>query len=369
MLIGIDASRACREKKTGTEWYSYYVISEIIKLDLENTYRLYIHKDQEIPFTVPFLRGEARKVSWPFQRFWTHGGLSLEMAHHPPDVLFVPSHVIPLIHPARTVTTVHDVGFLQFRHMFSKRDFFYLDWSTRYAVTHARMLCAISEFTKQELIRYYHADPDRITVTPLGVDRAFFEERIAPEKARECLARIGISQPYVLYIGRIDYRKNIDALIDAFQSVAADVPNLSLILAGPPGFGSASIYKKIARMPCATSIRVLQWIDEHRKCILLQNAACFVFPSWYEGFGLPLLEAQSASTPLVCSQAGALKEVAGNGALYFDPRESASCAEQIRIVLSDSAHTSRLVSNGRENVRQFSWQHTARATLEALLRA
>ena len=147
MIIGIDASRAFRKNKTGTEWYSYHVIREMIRQNQSDHIVLYTDRrvlQSEIGFDIPPLV-VIKHLTWLLGRLWTQGRLSLEMMIHSPDVLFIPSHVIPLIHPKKTVTTIHDVGFLQYPESYSQKDLRYLKWSTRYAVQHASSLITVSE--------------------------------------------------------------------------------------------------------------------------------------------------------------------------------------------------------------------------------
>ncbi|MDP2631102.1 MAG: glycosyltransferase, partial [Candidatus Uhrbacteria bacterium] len=154
MTIGIDASRAGKKEKTGTEWYSYYLLRAMSALSTEHTFCLYIK--ESIPFVLP-KNWRERRIAWPFDFFWTQGGLSLEMIMVAPDVLFVPSHAVPVIHPRCTVTTIHDIGFHDFPKYRSKKEREYLEWSTRYALKHCSTIITISEFTKRELVRVYGA--------------------------------------------------------------------------------------------------------------------------------------------------------------------------------------------------------------------
>ena len=172
MNIGIDASRAFRKKKTGTEWYSYHVIREMVRQNTSDHIVLYTDRRislDEVGFALPS-SGEIRHLAWPLGKFWTQGRLSLEMMIRPPDVLFVPAHAIPLIHPKKTVTTIHDIGFLQYSESYSKKDLEYLRWSTEYAIKNAYSLITVSECSKSELCSQYDVSPEKIHVVYLGYD-------------------------------------------------------------------------------------------------------------------------------------------------------------------------------------------------------
>lgn len=368
MVIGIDASRATRIRKTGTEWYSHHLIKNLVEVDSDNTYVLYT--DRNAPFDPPFTLGahvRQKNLFWPLPFLWTQGRLSLEMMIAPPDVLFVPSHALPVVTGGRTVTTIHDVGFRQWKHLINPADAAYLEWSTRFAVKQATALITISEFTKGELVRLFDADGTRVHVIPLGYDSDLYRPLIDDDYVSLLLDRCKISRPFLLSVGRIDGRKNILVLMRAFERMKNSHPELSLVLVGPTGSGGEQILRALSSSRYADSIHVRGWISEEEKVGLLNACECLVFPTLYEGFGLPVLEAQACGAPVVCSGLTALPEVAGEGALYFEPHSISDIAETVGRVLSDRVLRERLKAKGFENVKRYSWKKTAIKTRDVLL--
>ncbi|MEK7580159.1 MAG: glycosyltransferase, partial [Patescibacteria group bacterium] len=176
MRIGIDVSPAIRRYKTGTEWYTYNLIEALKKVDLTNHFFLLY---SPIPLSAELAQLPARwqnkVLPWPFKYLWTQIRLSLEMLFNQPDVLFVPAHAIPLIHPKKVITTIHDLGFERFPEAYTRWQRFYYRFAHRFAAEHATKIIVPSEFTKRELINLYNVSSEKIVVVPLGYDSNIFK--------------------------------------------------------------------------------------------------------------------------------------------------------------------------------------------------
>ncbi|MCO6451376.1 MAG: glycosyltransferase family 4 protein [Caldilineales bacterium] len=365
MIIGIDASRALRAQRTGTERYSLELINALLDLASAHTIRLYVPKRPKVS---PF-RPQAEMVELPGERLWTHTRLGPYARRHPPDVLFVPAHVLPLAGPPRTVVTVHDLGYEHFPQAHPWRQRQYLRWSTRRHARVATQIIADSRATKDDLISLYHADPDRIHVVYPSPDPDLHPET---DPARIAYVRNSYGIPpnaeYLLHIGTLQPRKNLARLIDAFARVRKELPDrkLHLVLAGSPGYGSQSLYDQAKAMGLQDHVRFTGFARVHDIPSLYAGAACYVFPSLAEGFGFPALEAQICGVPLACSSASSLPEVAGDGALYFDPTDVTDMTKSIVRLLVEPELCSELVAKGRDNVVRFPWAQTARQTMQVL---
>lgn len=367
MTIGIDASRAFRKNKTGTEWYSYHVTRELIRRNTSDRFVLYTDRNippEEVGFQLPAL-ATFKHLAWPFPKLWTQGRLSLEMMICPPDVLFVPAHAIPLVHPKKTVTTIHDIGYLQYPESYSKKDLKYLRWSTEYAVKNASSLITVSEFSKHELVACYKIPPEKIHVIHLGYDEDVYHLYSQQEILR-IQTHYNLVRPYLICIARLEPRKNISFLIDVFDALKEKGYSGDLVLIGPEGYGARKVFDRIQTSPFMSSIHHLGWVDEKEKAILLAGADCFVFPSLYEGFGLPIIEAQACGVPVVCSNSTSLPEVGGEGALYSDPRSIDDFVRNVRKVLYEETAKESLLLAGKKNIQRFSWQTTAMESLKIL---
>ncbi len=366
MLIGIDASRAALGERTGTENYSYHLIQALLRADRESRFRLYFREEPPEGFLPRDERVEWRVI--PFPRLWTHLRLSAEMLSAPPDVLFVPSHVLPLVHPRRSVVTVHDLGYLRFPEAHTRRQRTYLDWSTRYNAAHARRVIVDSLATAEDLVASYGTPREKIRLAyPAGVDG--LTPVTDPDALAAVAAKYGAGARYLLYVGTLQPRKNLVMLLRAFAALVAHsaLPgDVRLVLAGRKGW----LYDEIvaAAEDGAVEGRVVLpgYVPAEDLPALLSGALAFVFPSLHEGFGLPVLEAMACGTPVVCSNASSLPEVAGDAALLVDPRDQDRWGEALAKVSTRPALREELRAKGLERAALFSWDRCARAVLEAL---
>ncbi len=384
MLIGIDASRANVARRTGTETYSLHLIRALTGLASGHRFRLYTNAAQHVPGTSVSTEGatvpgtsEIRSI--PFPRLWTHVRLSVEMLVHPPDVLFVPAHVLPLIHPRRSVVTVHDLGYLHFPEAHRPFDRLYLDWSTRWNARQATAVLTDSQATKTDLVGACGVDAAKVHVVYLGRDETLApvcdEAALAAVRARYGIGAAGGSAGrcggrYLLYVGTLQPRKNLSRMVDAFARVIAyaGAADLRLVLAGKPGwlYDDLRLPEQVSRLGLAGRVLFPGYVEEADLAALLSGALGFVFPSLYEGFGIPVLEAGACGVPVITSNTSSLPEVAGDAALLVDPRDVDAIADAMVRLVTDDALRAELARRGAENVKRFSWEKCARETLAVL---
>jgi glycosyltransferase involved in cell wall biosynthesis len=301
----------------------------------------------------------------PFPRLWTHLRLSVELALHPPDLLLVPAHVLPLLHPRRSVVTVHDLGYLHEPQAHRRLDRLYLDLSNRYHVCAATRLLAISQATKDDLVRRYGVAPERVIVTHLaaGADMRPVDD---PARVVAVKSRCGIAGDYLLYVGTLQPRKNLARLVQAFALVSAQHPTLQLVLAGKKGWMYEEIFAQVRRMGLERRVVFTGYVDGEELPALYSGALAFVFPSLYEGFGMPVLEAMACGAPVVAANTSSLPEVAGDAALLVDPTDVAALSAALSRLAGDPALRSDLRARGLVQAVRFSWERCARETLAAM---
>lgn len=363
LIIGIDASRATISRQTGTERYSRRVIEELLNLGIRQHFRLYLNGRQ--PLDVPRHASTEQRLI-PFPRLWTHLRLSAELARHPVDVLFVPAHVVPPVHPRATVVTIHDLGYLHEPDAHTDWSRRYLDWSTRWSVRAACHVIAISKATERDLIERYQVPADRISVIYHGIDERF-QPADEPDKARVRRA-LGFTDDvrFVLFVGTLQPRKNLVRLIGAFETIADDDSELKLVLAGRRGWKIDEIDQTIAASRHRDRIVLPGHVPDGDLPALYSAATVVALISLYEGFGLPALEAMACGTPVLVSNRGSLPEVAGNAALIVDPLDVNAIVAGLRRLL-DSTERNRLVALGRQRAAEFTWNRAGRDTLETLI--
>jgi len=362
MLIGIDASRSTAQERTGTESYSLNLIRHLLALESEHRYRLYFNRPPS--YKLQIMNCELRII--PFPRLWTHLRLSWEMICHPPDVLFVPAHVLPLVHPRRSVVTIHDLGYLYYPESHRLLDRLYLDLSTRYNARAATHLIADSSATKRDLVERYGTEPDKITVVYPGYDGTTFQP-VRDEGTIEAVkAKYNIAGHYILFVGTLQPRKNLTRLIEAFSNIQHPTSNIQLVIAGKKGWLYHDIFRQVEKLGLGEGVVFTGYVPEGDLPALMSGARLFVFPSLYEGFGLPVLEAMACGVPVVCSNASSLPEVAGDAAVLVDPLDVEGMAAAMERVLGNNELRAELIERGFEQAGKFSWEKCARETLKVL---
>jgi glycosyltransferase involved in cell wall biosynthesis len=363
VLIGVDASRVTRPRRTGTENYSLHVLREILRQDGRNQYRLYLGvplPDGLLPLSE---RTETRVIHLP--RLWTHLGLSREMLVAPPDVLFVPSHVLPIFRPARSVVVVYDVGHRFFPRAHRVTEWLYVEWAIRRQVRVASAVITISEASRQDLVRLYGADPARIAVAYPAVDDRFQPQ--GPAEIERVWAKYGLPERYVLHLGTVKPRKNLPRLVRAFAAAGLP-PETYLVLAGHAGSGAAALNRAVVESNLGERVRLLSYVGDGDLPRLYSGAACVVVPSLHEGFGMPALEALACGAPLVASNRSSLPEFVGDAGVLVDPLDITSIAAGLRRMLADTRFADGLRAAGPKRARQFTWAEAGRVTLDVLER-
>ena len=363
--IGIDASRIAVDARTGTEHYTYELLAALAQRDRHNRYTLYCNRR---PAALPPLGPNFALRSMPFARLWTHARLSAELALHPPDTLFVPAHVLPLGAPLRrfrSVVTIHDMGYLHFPEAHTPLHRRYLRLSTWWSARAASRVIAISGATRDDLVRYAGVSPAKISVIHHGLSPRF---QPVPKASAIVQARFGIAEPYFCYIGTVQPRKNLVRLIEAFALVVASAPArpLALVIAGKRGWLSEAIEQRAAALGIAERVRFTGYVPDADVPALLSGALAFAFPSLYEGFGMPVLEAMACGAPVLTASTSSLPEVAGHAALLVDPADTSAIAGGMAQLLDDAALRAELRARGLARAAAFTWQRCAAETLRVL---
>jgi len=285
-----------------------------------------------------------------------------------PDVVFLPAgnRRLPAALPWPSVATVHDFASLHVPGKYDPARMFYIRRVLPWFMGRQDLLLTPSEATRQDVLRFTRVPPHRVRVTPLGVDHRLFHPGVRRQVAA-LRRRLGLEAPYLLYVSRIEHPgKNHVRLIEAFEALVREGLPHHLVLAGPPWFRADEVLQRARTSRCADRIHLLGAFPGEDLPALYAGADLMVFPSLYEGFGLPILEAMACGTPVACSAVSSLPEVAGEAAACFDPLDSASIARTVAGILGDAPRLREMARLGRSRAAQFHWEAAADRTREAL---
>jgi glycosyltransferase involved in cell wall biosynthesis len=358
MRIAIDASRTTRARMTGTEHYALELIRALVRLNdtLDDPHRLFLYFNQPpADGLIPRSRYVA-KVIIPMPRLWTHIRFASEIWKHPADVVWVPAHGLPFIMRGNASVTVHDLGFKHYPQAHPWRQRLALEAYTRYSANRATLVMADSKATRDDLHRFYNIPIDKIRVVYPGV------HRLRVGSVTNVRAKYHLPRRYWLYLGTLQPRKNIQMIVEAYLRWRDqhNPPTTALVLAGGKGW---KFRKEWAQ---AEGVMTPGYIDEGDKGALYRGALGLLFPSLYEGFGFPVIEAMGVGTPVICSNTSSLPELGGEAALYVDPTDADDIAAQMARLDTDKALHERLVRQGRQRAARFTWEDAAWDALLAL---
>ncbi|MDQ7030910.1 MAG: glycosyltransferase family 1 protein [Ardenticatenia bacterium] len=369
--VGIDASRAVRARRTGTERYAWEIIHRLATSPDLSGVRLRLYTDRPPTLEQRAATPGAEWVVLPIPRLWTHLALAPELLRRPPDLFFEPAHVLPLTRPPASVVTVHDLGYEHVPGAHPPLQRWYLRLTTRWHVRGARLLLADSRATKDDVVKRYGADAARVRVVYPGVDVHTFRPVRDPRRLEGVRARYAGGSRYVLYVGTLQPRKNVVRLVRAFARLAAEAPDAVLVLAGRPGWHTDPLERTVRALGLERRVRWPGYIPEHDLPALLSGAELFAFPSLFEGFGFPVIEAQACGTPVLTSTTSSLPEVAGEAAWLVNPEDEEAIADGLVALWHDKELRRHLAALGMRNAQRFTWERTVRgvqAAFEELLR-
>jgi glycosyltransferase involved in cell wall biosynthesis len=356
--IGIDA-RKLHDFGIGT--YIRNVLRQLARLDDHTEFVLLCRPDDAAVLTS--LGENFRPVAETAGNYSIAEQLTIPLALRREGVsLFhAPHYVLPPLVPCRSVVTIHDCIHLMFpQYLPNRLALTYARASIAMAARRATRVLTVSESSKRDILRFVDVEPAKIDVIYNAYDERFGVEP-REEDVERVRERFQLHDPFVLYAGNVKPHKNLERLIDAFQVVRKrGVDNLKLVLIGDDISKYAALRRAVHRHQLHQQVRFLGFVPEETLAVMYRLASVFVFPSLYEGFGLPPLEAMASGTPVVTSNLSSLPEVAGDAAMLVDPYDPDAIAGGIYRVLTDDALRSSMRARGIERARQFSWEQSVR---------
>lgn len=365
MIIGLDGNEANVIERVGSGKYTF----ELLKQFSQNTSHNFLVYLKEEPLAdLPKESRNFKYVVFGPKKMWTQFALPLKLVFGERlDVFFSLGHYGPRFSKIPFVITVHDLSYLHFPNLFNKNDLYQLTNWTKYSIEKASHIIAVSETTKDDIIKNYGVNPSKISVTYEGFD----EKRFTPqpkEKIAEVKKKYKISGEYIIFIGTLQPRKNIEFLIDSFNKLIkkTKTKNLKLVIVGKKGWLYEPIATKVTKLRLEDKVIFTGYVADADLPQLISGAKVYVLPSLWEGFGIPPIEAQACGVPVVVSSTSSLPEIVSESALTVDPTQVSSIASGINKVITNSKLRKELRQKGFKNIERFSWRKCAVLTLKVL---
>lgn len=366
MIIGVDGNEANVLQQVGVSVYTLNLLKFFQQwADEETQFRIYLKEkpNELLPPETKFFQYRVVKGSFMWSR--VHLPLHLNLKKEI-DVFFAPAHYSPPFLPVPLIVTIHDLAFFYFPEEFLKKDLYKLENWTKASLKKAKKIISVSKSTKRDLMKFYHLPEENITVVYNG-----FEKDIAnlddKKNQTDVLEKFALlPQKYILYVGTIQPRKNIRFLIQTFKKFHEQFSDYKLVLTGRKGWLYDEIFAEVKEQNLQEAVVFTGYVEDEKVIQLYNNALCFVLPSLYEGFGIPLLEAMSFGCPVISSFASSLPEIGGEACLYFDPKTQRDFYDDLVSLKDNQQLRDELIQKGKERIKHFSWEKSAAETLDVI---
>lgn len=367
MIIGIDGNEANIKNRVGVNIYAFEILhglhEQSLKGEGSNQYVIYL-KDSPLD-DLPRESQHFRYKTIYGKRLWILSSLMPRLLYNPEklDCFFSFNHYLPLISPVPMICSIMDLGFLKFSGQFKFLDYWQLRVWTAISVFVSKCIIAISKATENDIVRHYPFASNKVKVIYLAFDSERFNPKIPCDVVRRVREKYNLPEKYVLFLGTLKPNKNIEGIIGAFTKVS----DYKLVIAGKKGWLYESIFSKVKDLGLENRVVFTDYIEEADKPGLIAGAKVVASPSFWEGFGLHILEAMACGIPVVISNVGSFPEVGGKAAIYVDPYNQQSITDGISKVLSmNKKEYNKLSQACLMQASRFSWEKTTKGILEVI---
>jgi len=381
VTICIDIRNLAQKQHSGIGVYTMNLINNLLKIDQKNQYKLFYNSKK-----YQLIKTYYKNVKYyDFHKSNRLLNLTMFLFNYPKinkiigdcDVFFAPNINFFALDfnnkKIKKIITIHDLSFVFFKKFYSPKSILWhnIFINIKRILNKFDYIITVSENTKNDLIKYFNISENKIATAYLGVEQivssTLKKETLKPQIRKEIL---DVKMPYLLNINTIEPRKNIEGIISAFTLLKEkkEYQNINLIIAGGKGWNSKYIYKILEKNKFKNNIKVFDYINNDEKEYLYNNAKIFLFPSFYEGFGLPIIEAQSRGIPVVTSANSSLSEISGNNVIFINPHNINEILFAIQELLGNKDFYELSKKNGLENSKKFTWEKCARETLKIIER-
>ena len=367
MRIGINLLPV-RAKIAGAARYSKKITQELILNNPENEYILYVNREGKKHFEISASNYKIRVFDFNpsnlIRRIFEEQFILPKAALKDKiDKMFTPSVSSPILFPGKQYTTIHDIAYKRQKNKYPFLRRLYISFITKMAIKRSEIIFTVSNFSKNEIINEFDITENKITVTYNGVDEAFLGEKTT-DRIRIAKTKLHLPEQFILYVGAIEPGKNIDVIARAFEKIIKQIPDIVLVLTGGIGWQTEKMQPFFDKI--RNNLVILPYISDEELSVVYKSAKMLVYISPYEGFGLPVLEAFAAGTPVITSTSKAIMEFAGNSALFVSPDKEDELSQAIISLLRDKNLSNKLVESGKITAQKFNWKNSAEIILEYL---
>lgn len=350
-------------KRVGSSEFCFQLLKKINEIDTKNEYTIYL--PQNPTSDMPKENKNWKYEIIPNTKLWTIFGLSKRLIKEKNlDLFFSPTHYAPIFLSCSQVISILDVSYKHFPEMFPKKDLLKLAIWGKFSINNAEKIITISNSSRDDIINEYKVPKSKVEVIPVGIK----EVKVSKMDKNDFIKKYNLSNPYVLFVGTLQPRKNITKLIEAFSELKTEnlkpKTDLDLVIVGRKGWDFENILSAPKKFNIEDKVKFLDNVTNEDLPLFYKNAEVFVLPSLYEGFGLPILEAMQNDCPVVASNISSLPEAGGNAALYFDPNNAEDIAKTIEKVVSDKRLREDMIRKGKEQIKKFSWEKSAHEVIK-----
>lgn len=336
------------KQNTGVQYYPEYLFKALSKIESEICDVSIINNDEKL-----FLNSFYRIL---FENFFLNRWLKKNKIH----LYHATSYIIPSLIKAKAIVTVHDLIAIDFPKLCKNTSVIYFKLFLKKSLKKAEKIITVSETVKKDIIRHYKISPSKVKVIPLGIDSVF--EKTIDFNIRQ---KYNLPNRYILFVGNLEAKKNLERLFQAFKNLKSNT-NLDhkFILVGKQGWKTNNLRKLAYQLKLDDQISFLDYVPKEDLPAIYSMADIFVFPSLYEGFGIPPLEAMACGTPVIVSNQGASPEICGEACLKVDPYQTNDIAKKIELILTNKDLQKELISKGLKRSKKYTWERTAMETLK-----
>lgn len=368
MNIGVDINEANISQRVGVNQVAFFIFKNLVSVCQEPDRIIALSKDRPLP-DMPQANSVLSYEIFGPKKLWVLTGLTKRLFFNKPkiDVLFSPSHYTPLLSRVPSVIYLMDLSYERFgTDFFTSYDSNQLKKWTPLSVKKAKHVITISQFSRQEIIEIYKINPEKVSVVYPGIDKNCFHSKIPLTKQKQVRAKYNITGKYLLFVGTLQPRKNLNRLIEAFSKIKDS--KIKLVIGGKKGWLYDQFYDQVKNLKIEDRVIFTGFIPQEDVPGLIKGSIAYVLPSLYEGFGMPPIEAQAVGVPVVVSNTSSLPEIVGDSGIFIKNPES---IEDIKIALEEvinlkKAQRESIIERGKENAKRFDWKKTAEELLNLL---